>query len=143
MMARDLMSFHRLGNWSFQFDGAELRFGFCSYSSKTISLSEPLTISGDEENVIDTILHEIAHALTPMINHGIAWQMKAIEIGANGKRCSKSLPPTVQFKHAYTCPSCGHTYKTMKRLRNARSRYHPACRNKGLKACLIHKDLRA
>jgi hypothetical protein len=35
----------------------------------------------------DTILHEIAHALTPGHNHDSVWRAKSIEIGCDGKRC--------------------------------------------------------
>ena len=33
------------------------------------------------ENIIETILHEIAHAMTSGEGHFIEWQIKAIELG--------------------------------------------------------------
>ena len=52
--------------WRFKFDRARLRAGQCRYRSKTITLSKhyvALNVTTRPEEVLDTILHEIAHAL--------------------------------------------------------------------------------
>jgi hypothetical protein len=49
--------------WKVNWDDAKKRFGYCSVSKKVISLSRPLTEANPESEVLDTILHEIAHAL--------------------------------------------------------------------------------
>ena len=59
------LSPNRIG-YSFKFDNAKRRFGQCSYTDKRISLSKPLA-SNNLDNffqINDTILHEIAHALS-------------------------------------------------------------------------------
>lgn len=53
----------------------------------TIKLSKFITPIHSDDKVKDTILHEIAHALTPGHNHDYVWQKKAIEIGCDGQRC--------------------------------------------------------
>ena len=77
---------HGLANWDVMFDGARARFGCCYYHKKLITLSKVLVELNDEAEVLDTILHEIAHGLTPG-GHTKAWRKTALAIGCNGKRC--------------------------------------------------------
>jgi hypothetical protein len=64
-LANELLKKHGLINkgWRFEFDNAPRRFGCCKYRSKRITLSKKLTELNDEENVLDTILHEMAHLI--------------------------------------------------------------------------------
>jgi predicted SprT family Zn-dependent metalloprotease len=57
--------------YKFKFDNAKRRFGYCSYTDKEISLSKPLCEYNLNNfyQINDTILHEIAHALSYKI-HG-------------------------------------------------------------------------
>ena len=65
-LALRLMRHHNLlPTWKFEFDRSKVRFGKCSYGSKTISLSRHLVELNADVEVRDTILHEIAHALAP------------------------------------------------------------------------------
>jgi len=73
--------------YGFAFNNARSAAGICSYRKKTIFLSKPLTMHSEEKDVLDTILHEIAHALTKGHKHDHVWRAKAIEIGCNGNRC--------------------------------------------------------
>lgn len=77
--------------WTFKWDRALARNGQCDYTHKTISLSRPLTERRDEAAVRMTILHEIAHALTPGHGHGYVWKSKFIQMGGDGARCSSDL----------------------------------------------------
>ena len=92
-LAKQLMREHGLGDdWRFSFDHARRRFGSCRLprdprsGPKMITLSRPLTLLNDETQVRDTILHEIAHALSPGAGHGPRWRQKCREIGANPRR---------------------------------------------------------
>ena len=87
-LARTLMRQHGLerDGWTFRFDHARRRFGSCQPGRKLLTLSRPLTLLNNEDQVRDTILHEIAHALTPGDGHGRRWRAKCVEIGANPKR---------------------------------------------------------
>ena len=63
------------------------RAGVCSTVKKRIDLQPTFIELNDPELVHSTILHEIAHALTPKHGHNKFWKRKAIEVGHSGKRC--------------------------------------------------------
>jgi predicted SprT family Zn-dependent metalloprotease len=128
------MSTHGLlrDGWKFKFNRARLSFGVCSYRTRTIKLSAPLTELNQDDQVLNTIRHEIAHALTPGDHHGPAWKQKAIELGCNGERVIQQfeikLPPT---KYSVRCPVCGAIYGRSRRPPDNRPRYCTACFRKG------------
>ena len=110
------MEAHGLADWRFQFDRAKRRFGCCWSSRKMITLSRPLTFLNEVDEVRDTILHEIAHALVPG-GHTRAWRRKCIEIGAVPRRCFSGTAvkmPQIRRRHQYVarCQCAeGHTRK--------------------------------
>jgi predicted SprT family Zn-dependent metalloprotease len=77
--------------WTFKFDNAPRRFGYCSWATKTISLSRKLVLLNEEREVQETILHEVAHALHSETrgrsDHGPEWRRIAQSIGCTGRRC--------------------------------------------------------
>jgi len=78
--------------WSARFDDAVTRFGACSSTRKRISLSRRLSALNDEDEVVDTILHEIAHALAfeahgEDCNHDARWKAICRRIGARPAAC--------------------------------------------------------
>ena len=78
-LAQYLLEKHSLAQlgWTFQWDSAKRRAGACKYSRKTITISRhyvALNLSERPDDVIDTILHEIAHALAGWsAGHGPKW----------------------------------------------------------------------
>jgi predicted SprT family Zn-dependent metalloprotease len=119
-----LMDKHNLlsKGWHFKFDGAKRRLGCCNYTKRTISLSREWTTINDEAEVQDTILHEIAHALTPGCKHNHVWRAKAIEIGCNGNRLFNSTnheKPTARYEA--TCPGCKKKYGAHRMKRRSSS----------------------
>lgn len=64
-------------------------FGRCKTRDKVIQLNPYLVEANIKEHVVDTILHEIAHALTPkeMKPHGRDWKRVARRLGASTTRC--------------------------------------------------------
>lgn len=107
-LAIGLMRLHRVpSDWSFTFDRSKVRFGKCNYRKKQISLSKYLVDLNDEEEVRDTILHEIAHALAPRgAGHGPVWKSLALSIGCNGQRCFGQEIARPAPKYQGCCPSC-------------------------------------
>lgn len=86
--ARALLAHHQLGQWCFEFDHATKRAGCCHYMAHLISLSTEFAKRALDEEVKDTILHEIAHALVGKAHHhDDVWRAKALAIGCSGRRC--------------------------------------------------------
>jgi predicted SprT family Zn-dependent metalloprotease len=71
--------------WTFAWIDHKTTYGMCHYRKREIQLSRVLTEVVSEAEVEDTILHEIAHALTPGCGHGRMWKMMARALGANPK----------------------------------------------------------
>ncbi|HLL87936.1 MAG TPA: SprT-like domain-containing protein [Tepidisphaeraceae bacterium] len=112
-LAVALMKRHGLdaAGWRFRFDHARRRFGCCKFSEKAITLSRPLTLLNPSDQVRDTILHEIAHALTPGDGHGRKWRAACVRVGANPRRCYSDdevvSPPRRPVPYRYGCRACG------------------------------------
>ncbi len=88
-MAYTLMAQHGLYDWKFQWMQVRKRFnraGQCSCWRKTIWLQPRFVICNYPETVRMTVLHEIAHALTPGAGHSKVWKEKARSIGHTGNR---------------------------------------------------------
>lgn len=89
-----IMREHGLSTWKLKIGTAKRTAGMCYGARRQITLSHTLLSQWPVEEIKDTILHEIAHALTPGDRgHGKAWKAKCVEIGANPKRTyDESLP---------------------------------------------------
>lgn len=94
-LAESMMAEHGLAaeGWTFRFDSAQRRLGACHHQSQHISMSINYVLAADEDDVRQTMLHEIAHALLPYrdaagkrIGHGPVWKAKAASIGYTGAR---------------------------------------------------------
>ena len=82
-LARNLLDFHGLQDWSVRLDHARQRCGSCHFHSTEITLSRHFVDLNEAAEVEATILHEIAHALAgPRAGHGRRWQQIANRIGA-------------------------------------------------------------
>lgn len=106
---RELFAQHGLDAWQLRFSKATKQCGLCSYASKTITLS----IWQPDGCFEDTLLHEIAHALTPGAKHGYQWKLKCLELGCKPQACESmssatDLPEELRRYRVY-CSKCNRT----------------------------------
>lgn len=106
-LALDLLHEHGLAQqgWTFVWDSGKRRAGACHYQTKTISGSRYILPMASDEEVRETLLHEIAHALTPGHNHDSVWRRKLIAIGGTGARTHRM--ETVKGRYDLVCEHCG------------------------------------
>jgi len=119
-LANQLLRQHGLENVPIVLDNAKTRHGVCRYNRycggvKNIGLSRHYINLNEESAIRNTILHEIAHALTPGHHHDRIWRRKAIEIGCTGERCTdaKSTPGRYQA----TC-LCGEKFNIHRKTKH-------------------------
>lgn len=120
--------------WHFEWDRAKARAGLCSNRRKTISMSELVIAVNDEEFALDTILHEIAHALVKykkgVKSHGKEWQEMAAKLGASTTFAADTVVGRPEAKWTGSCGICGWSlgrYRLNKSLRTASC---PVCGNR-------------
>lgn len=124
-LALELIAKHCPG-WNFEFNGGKRLLGQCNYSSKTILLSRYATEKLDEAEIIDTILHEIAHALCRFHNHDKVWKHTAQSIGCRGTRTA-SVGTVVEPNYIGTCPNCKETVTAFRISKHRKSACSRCC----------------
>jgi len=106
--ARRLLDLCKLTNkgWTVGINNGNRRIGLCNYTKKKIEISRNHIARGTDSEVLDTIRHEVAHALAGRIaGHGPAWKSVAIMLGANPSpiaRVSYATP----YKYHLMCNMC-------------------------------------
>lgn len=130
---RALLTEHRLTEqgWTVGLDRAKRRLGKCSYSQKRVSLSINHIRFGTDEEVMNTIRHEVAHAIAgPGTKHGPVWKQWARILGARPRACTKDLSYKPSYKFVVRCKCCGlviqKRYNAVSRKRLQRL-YHNKC----------------
>ena len=115
--SQEMSKYSQLEGWVFRFDSGRNRFGYCNSRRHVISLSEALTHLNAEKDVLDTIRHEIAHALVgPKNGHNRVWKQMCMTVGARPSRCYDSQNVVaVKAKWVAVCPSCGGSTPRHKR----------------------------
>ncbi len=109
------MDEHGVGEWELGLDRARRRAGLTDHARRRITLSRALMELYSEEEVRETVLHEIAHArVGARHGHDAVWAAEARRIGASGRRLVPREAPTVAGRWVGTCPS-GHTVNRMRR----------------------------
>ena len=98
----------------FQFDNAKRRAGCCDYRYKRIQLSKYFTEHNSNQQIINTILHEVAHALAgPRAGHGLKWNETFMKLlikynqPLDVSRCYNSRKVKMpKGKHVLECENC-------------------------------------
>ncbi|MEO6810277.1 MAG: SprT-like domain-containing protein [Isosphaeraceae bacterium] len=102
---------HGLYGWTFGLAQTRRRLGVCKYRTKRIEVAEYYARHSPEESVLDTLRHEIAHAIAgPRARHGPAWKAVAVRLGAAPFACASPGTAVVEpGDWQATCPACEQT----------------------------------
>lgn len=119
--AARLIRQHGLDGWTFALSSTRRRLGVCKYRLKRIEVAEFYARNNPEESVLDTLLHEVAHALAgPSAKHGPKWKAVAVRLGATPRSCESTGRVVVEpGDWQATCPGCSktiHFYRTPRSL---------------------------
>jgi predicted SprT family Zn-dependent metalloprotease len=131
-LARTEMNKHGLVHWTVQFINSKSVAGLCwtrrwnadpARSFGRIELSWDFFEVFEDRDILETIRHEIAHALTDdeyvviktgprkgrkrRVVHGATWKANARRIGAVGHRCVRAEAKQPEGRYKGVCPS-GH-----------------------------------
>ena len=111
------MAKHGLRGWTFHLARTKRRLGVCKYRSKRLEIAEYYAANSPRESVLDTLLHEIAHAIAgPAARHGPEWKAVALRLGATPRACDSSPDVATQpGDWQATCPACNKTVHRYKR----------------------------
>ena len=118
--ATEAMNHHGLDGWSLVIDNkSKRRAGVCKHSKKQIGLTLDYALKTSPADLEQTIIHEIAHALTPWAHHGPAWKAKMRELGKDPERCHSCTwtKPEAWIICTLCKKESGHTLKQLKRYR--------------------------
>jgi len=118
-LAKNLIRNHpELRYWKITANNRKSSSGVCCYNKKEIQLSRFLIPVFTDEEIRETIIHEIAHALTCGHHHDEIWKKKCVELGGNGHTCysdegykdgkagCKNFEEKTA-KYILICPECG------------------------------------
>ena len=121
--------------WTFAWNKRKRALGLCNYTTKTIHLSRHYMSrwARSSDMWLRTLLHEVAHALTPGTHHGAAWRdMFGTVAGltpAEVTRCAVDVreddAPPAPWR--VTCGACEGLVVTRHKLSTALSRYVSRC----------------
>ena len=132
-LGKDLIRQHEIDNrleigWNFAFDLAPTRAGICRYDDKQITLSVTYCQKATKEEIVNTILHEIAHAIVgPKHGHDAVWKSTAQDIGCTGERCHRVKHTAARWRGE--C-GCGKQWTRQRLSQRARTGLCPSCENR-------------
>ncbi|NQX29673.1 SprT-like domain-containing protein [Microbacteriaceae bacterium VKM Ac-2854] len=105
-----LIRLHLDPSWSFDFDNAKTRGGACHWGSKRITVSRYLAARWADDEVHQTLLHEVAHAMSGhQEGHGALWRRNAAAIGYVGDRTHSNEVANELAPWVGSCPR-GHLF---------------------------------
>ncbi len=102
-----LLKKHNLLDWSVELrPHTGFRLGGCHYRLRLIALNTFYVANNSEEMVVDTLLHEVAHALTPGHQHDVVWKAMAIQLGCRPDRNAMTGLVLQPGRYKAVCPTC-------------------------------------
>ncbi|WP_309127585.1 SprT-like domain-containing protein [Microbacterium sp.] len=113
-----LIRLHLDESWSFDFDNAKRRAGLCDYRRKRITVSRYLAARFEDDEIHQTLLHEVAHAIVGhAAAHGPEWKRAARELGYVGGTTHTGETATELAPWIGRCPAGHVAYRHRKPAR--------------------------
>lgn len=89
-------------DWKFTTNRRKRALGICNYTKKTIEISEHYLAVNTADQILDTITHELAHAIAGSeANHGAQWKRVHKALGGSGKAKATTGTDSNSIKAAY------------------------------------------
>jgi len=134
MMMRDLTDYYLGKNWTIELSNrSQKKHGLCTVwrngDPGTVTIYKLSTECRTEDEVLNTIVHEIAHGLAPFNSgHNWEWRRIAKSIGCDGQRCSGG---EIKLKKGwkFTCSVCGKNFYRVQKPHGNRYYSHCGVRN--------------
>ena len=128
-VANRLLRFHNLDGWTVKLRTYARTLGKCKYARKLILIDRFHVANDSYVQIMDTLHHEIAHALVgPGHGHNDVWQDAARKLGATPTACAEigsvKRPPA---RWSGKCPACGVVVKRWRKPPKGRQYYHVKC----------------
>ena len=81
--------------FSLTFSNTKRAAGQCNYTTKEVKISRHHIAVNDEDVVLETIRHEVAHALCPGQGHNDVWRRTLLKLGGTGAQyvCEEANRP--------------------------------------------------
>jgi len=92
--------------WTLKFGNSKAKAGLCNCESQTITISRYFLISADRNEILNVVLHEIAHAVVgPYVEkpHGVEWRGAALKLGCDARIMTKPFTQRKYFKYLILC----------------------------------------
>lgn len=128
-LARRLMDENGLTRWEFQFNKNLVRSGLCRRKlgrPGRVELSAYFVSLNPMPVVIDTLKHEVAHAIVgPEHGHSEAWKAKCRELGCRPVACYGGDVVMPKGPYRAVCPNCKEGFH--RHRRPTRDYHHAAC----------------
>lgn len=101
-------------------------YGICRFRPRRVEISWKIASLNNREHNLDTIRHEVAHAIAgPGAGHGPKWKAACAQTGARPVRCYTSDEVAVPSgRYVATCEACGEICGTRNRAPRPTSYWH-------------------
>ena len=114
--------------WRLEFRRFGHRLGSCCSRKRVVAIDAFYADNNDEVHVLDTLRHEVAHALVgPSQGHGQTWKAMARKLGCIPKACSKTGILVRPGKWQARCPTCARQFHKYRRPKYVVGYYCPSC----------------
>lgn len=108
----DLLAEHGIRGWTVKVNGRMTRaYGMCDFGKREIRISRALAAINTAERTLDTIRHEVAHAIAgPGTGHGPQWRWACRQTGAQPRQCFTAADTVIvekNYRYDGLCSACG------------------------------------